>query len=200
MHFYKGKHVDLRREYRKVFELSVIISLLLTITLFLIRPEVNITPPKLNPRKAQFRIQEVPQTMQKRPPPRPSVPVETENAVDPDLPVEPEQDIDDGYVFVPYDSPPAPVGGYSSIRRNLIYPQKALDAGIEGTVVIAVLIDKNGNAIKTEILKDSGKDVGFEQAAQKAVTAVKWHPAMQREHRVKIWLTIPIRFILKQQI
>jgi len=65
--------------------------------------------------------------------------------------------------------------------------------------VVGVLIDKSGNPVKTQILKSSGSDLGFEAAASKAVMAVKWRPAKQRDIPVKVWISIPVRFSLGKQ-
>ncbi|RMD95265.1 MAG: energy transducer TonB, partial [Calditrichaeota bacterium] len=70
-------------------------------------------------------------------------------------------------------------------------------AGVEGRVILRVLVDERGNVEATEIAKSSGSKVGLEEAAIKAVRSVKWRPAMQRDLPVKVWIHVPIRFDLK---
>ncbi|MFQ6112465.1 MAG: energy transducer TonB, partial [bacterium] len=110
-----------------------------------------------------------------------------------------DEGIEGGYVFIPYDEPPVPIGGYAAIKRNLVYPDLARKAGVEGTVIVGVLIDERGNTIKTQVLKPSGLNIGFEKAAQEALINVKWKPAKQRDRAVKVWVSIPIRFSLKDR-
>ena len=69
-------------------------------------------------------------------------------------------------------------------------------AGIEGRVIIAVEIDENGKVLQTCITK-SLIFAGMDEAAEKAIRAVEWIPAYQRDRPVKVWLSIPIDFKLK---
>ena len=52
--------------------------------------------------------------------------------------------------FIPYDDPPVPL---SPIRPK--YPEIAQEAGIEGTVVVQVFVDKKGRVKDTVILKET---------------------------------------------
>ncbi|RMF69444.1 MAG: energy transducer TonB [Calditrichaeota bacterium] len=214
----KNPEADLKLNYRKTLELALIVSLLLHFGLFHAFPAINVTPKQVKPGIIQFNVEDIPMTQQfKRPPPppRPAVPIPTESEEVPEdvtiestelnldlrrLPPPPPpgegQDIEAGYVFVPYDEAPYPIGGYEAIKKRLRYPEIARKAGIEGRVVVGVLIDEHGNPRKTQILKDSGSRVGFEEAAEAAVMSVKWKPAKQRDRPVKVWVSIPINFKL----
>jgi hypothetical protein len=46
------------------------------------------------------------------------------------------------------------------IARNLVYPQEAMDYGIEGTVVIEFIVEKNGSLSNYRILRDIGGGCG----------------------------------------
>ncbi|RMD92283.1 MAG: energy transducer TonB [Calditrichaeota bacterium] len=214
----KNPKADLKAQYRKTMEIAIIISLVFHLFIFHGLPEFRATPIELKPKSIEIKVEDIPQTQQKvlpPPPARPSVPIPTESEEVPeDLTIEstelnwdlsqlpppppPKEDIDQGYVFVPYDEPPRPIGGMAAIRKHLHYPEIARKLGIEGIVVVGVLIDENGNPIKTQVLKDSGYKLGFEEAAQAAVMSVKWIPAKQRDRKVKVWVSIPIRFRLKE--
>ena len=98
-------------------------------------------------------------------------------------------------VFVAYDTPPAPIGGFAAIQKNLKYPEVARKAGIEGTVFIEAVIDENGDVTSTKIIKSMGNN-GCDQAAQNAIEAVKWEPARQDGKPVKVRISIPIKFRL----
>ncbi len=213
----KHPDADLKLQYRKTLEISTIVALFLMFLVFHALPEFKVAP-RVNEAKAlQIKIEDIPPTEQiKRPPPppRPTVPIPTESEEVPedvtiestelDLseippPPEPpaEQDLYENYVFIPYDEPPAPLGGMAAIQRNLKYPDIARKAGLEAKVVIGVLVDEKGNPVKTQVLVDAGFRAGFEEAAAKAVMSVKWKPAKQRDKPVKVWVAVPIRFSLK---
>lgn len=95
--------------------------------------------------------------------------------------------------FVPFDKAPVPKRG---MGVKPIYPEIAKEAGIEGTVYVLAFIDVNGNVTDTQIQKGV-PNTGLDEAAESAVKASKWKPARQREKKVGVWITIPVRFELK---
>lgn len=213
----KLPEADLRLKYRKTLEVALISSLVLMLLVFHALPNFEMAPKEIKAEAIQIKIEDIPPTEQLKqsaPPARPSVPIPTENEDIPeDLTIEtteldlseipappppPVGDEYDSYVFIPYDEAPTPVGGYESIRKNLKYPEIARKAGIQGLVVVGVLIDEKGNSLKTQVLKESGMKVGFEEAAQAAVMSTKWQPARQRDKAVKVWVSIPVRFTLSE--
>ena len=153
-------------------------------------------------------IENIPQTQQieKPPPPaRPSVPVESEDEdIADDLTIE-ETDLDSFEAwdapppppegprvkFIPYDDPPQPL---SSIRP--VYPEIAQEAGIEGTVVVQVFVDKKGRVQDTLVLKGI-PNTGLDEAAVTAIKKTRFRPAKQRERAVGVWISIPVNFRLK---
>ncbi len=76
-----------------------------------------------------------------------------------------------------------------------VYPEIARKAGIEGRVVLRVLIDKDGKPQKAQILKNPGTDI-FDEAAIASVMQSSYSPAIQNGRPVKCWLTVPIKFTL----
>ena len=95
--------------------------------------------------------------------------------------------------FIPYDEPPEPVGGFKAILQNLVYPELALYANIEGTVVVQAFVDKNGRV--TEAVVTQGiPDTGMDEAALVAVKKTHFKPALQRDRPIGVWIAIPIRF------
>jgi protein TonB len=201
--------------YRKAIELGLIGALIVMLIVFHAIPEMNVAPKEIKAKDIEIVVEDIPQTEQIKtapPPPRPSIPIPTESedipedltieATDLDLsdipppPPPPEDDEMGGYEFIPYDEPPEPIGGYAAIQKNLKYPEIARKAGIEALVIVGVLIDEKGNSIKTQVMNEVGHKIGFEEAAQAAVMAVKWRPAKQRDKPVKVWVSIPVRFML----
>ena len=99
--------------------------------------------------------------------------------------------------FVEYDIAPVPVGGYGTIRKHLHYPELARKAGIQGHVLVAVKLDRNGSVMNTRIKESLGPN-GCDEAAMNAIKAVKWKPAMKNNKPVNFcWVYVPIEFKLK---
>jgi TonB family protein len=99
--------------------------------------------------------------------------------------------------FVPYDQPPVPVDGMASIAKYVVYPEKAKEAGIEGTVLVQARVGIDGHVEETQILK--GVSTGLNKAAEEAIKQVKFHPAKQRDKKVAVWITIPVEFRLEDE-
>jgi periplasmic protein TonB len=73
------------------------------------------------------------------------------------------------------------------------YPSLLRDAGISGTVNMWFFISKTGNVVKTQVNKSSGYQA-FDQAAKKVAARMKFSPAMNRDKKVPVWVSIPIEF------
>ena len=209
-----SERLRLKFDYRKAIELATIITMALLITLFQAFKRfegVRVAPKGPN---VVIKVEEVPLTEQvKRPPPpqRPSVPIPTESEdVPEDLTIEsteidwketpppppPPESGEETPIFIPYDSPPEPIGGWGALRKNLVYPEIAKKAGVEGKVIIWAKIDKKGKVIKTQVMKSLG-NVGCDEAAIAAIAKTRWKPAMQRDKPVTVWVAIPVDFRLK---
>lgn len=210
---------EMNQAYRGGFEKALVASLVFHLVMFGMLPKkIRFEGTEIkSPSQVEFQAEDIPQTqqeMKRAVPPRPAVPIPSENEEIPeDLTIEeteldfdetlppppppPQKSADDEYVFIPYDSPPEPVGGFGSLNKYLKYPEMARLAGVEGRVVVGVLIDTNGNSVKTQILQSSNAGVGFEEAAATAVMKMKWKPAMQRDKPVKVWISVNVRFTLE---
>lgn len=106
--------------------------------------------------------------------------------------VPPSQD-EEAY-FVTVEELPAPIGGMAAIQANVIYPEIARRAGIQGTVYVEVFIDEKGDVVKAIVKKGIG--AGCDESAIAAVKKTKFRPGMRRGKPVKVRLAIPIRFRL----
>ncbi len=74
------------------------------------------------------------------------------------------------------------------------YPEKARKAGIEGMVVLKVLVDTSGNIETTEIVKSIPQ---LDEAAVEAASQFKFKPGQVDQKAVRTWMTIPFNFRLK---
>ena len=102
---------------------------------------------------------------------------------------------DTNYVFIPYDEPPHPIGGFDEIQRKIKYPKDALDKQIEGTVIVYAFVCWRGRICKSRVLqKLELESLNYE--ARRVIREVKWKPARQRDRIVEVWVSMPIKFIL----
>ena len=200
--------LSLKFKYPVIIRLSTLFSVILLILIFLIYPRYLGLIALEDVELQEIIIENIPQTQQieKPPPPaRPSVPVESEDEdIADDLTIE-ETDLDSFEAwdapppppegprvkFIPYDDPPQPL---SSIRP--VYPEIAQEAGIEGTVVVQVFVDKKGRVKDTLVLKGI-PNTGLDEAAVTAIKKTRFRPAKQRERAVGVWISIPVNFRLK---
>ena len=101
--------------------------------------------------------------------------------------------------FVKYDEAPEPVGGFAALQKHVVYPEIARKAGIEGRVIINVLVNKSGQVDSVTVLKSLGES-GCDQAAINAVKAVQWRPAQYKGEPVSVWVGMPVIFKLDKAI
>jgi protein TonB len=205
-------------QYRKILELSLLISLTLFLILFQVSKRIEERALKLRTPDLVFNVEDIPQTQQMQKtiaPSRPSVPIASEDEALPDdetieltfldldevpppPPPLPTQEDQSQFVFVPYDEAPEPIGGVAAILRNIEYPEVGKRASIEGTVILHVQIDEKGVVRNMRVIKGIGFDI-FETAAMNAVKSVRWRPAKQRDVPVKVWISVPIEFDLTDE-
>ena len=96
--------------------------------------------------------------------------------------------------FIAVEELPEPIGGMAAIQTNVLYPEIARRAGIQGIVYVEVFIDETGNVVKTSVKKGIGS--GCDEAAQRALESVRFKPGRQQGKPVKVRLAVPIRFRL----
>lgn len=95
--------------------------------------------------------------------------------------------------FVPYDTPPEPIGGFAALQKNVVYPEAAYKAGVEGTTILQAKLDENGDVVKVAVLRSSGNDE-LDAAAITALKKTKFKPAYQKEKPVAVYISIPMNF------
>jgi TonB family protein len=95
--------------------------------------------------------------------------------------------------FVPYDVLPVQVS-----TVNPVYPALAMRAGVQGTVWLKSLVDKEGKVRDVIIVKDSNANAGFEEAAIDAAYKTTWKPALANGQPTAVWVTYKVEFVLRQ--
>lgn len=79
------------------------------------------------------------------------------------------------------------------ISKNLKYPRRALQANIEGKVVLRFLVAEDGDISNVEVLKGIGYDCD-EEAIRVLNTSPNWNPGKQRGRNVKVRIIVPLTF------
>lgn len=200
-----------------IAEISAILVMMLLIGLFYWIPKVKFVPLESAAPQIIIETVEIPETQQiqkSAPPKRPTVPVmsESEEIADDmtldeftfedyealDAPPPPTADDNDGprVKFIPYDEAPEPVGGPAAILRNIVYPEIAREAQIEGTVIIQAFVNEKGIVTDWVVMKGI-PNTGLDEAAISAIRKTKFKPAKQRDRDVGVWIAIPVVFRLK---
>ncbi len=79
-------------------------------------------------------------------------------------------------------------------RKNPYYPDIARKKQIEGTVVITIIIDENGDVIYTDVYKSIPL---LNEPTIEAAKQCKFKPAEYNGKKVKVWMNIPFKFSLR---
>lgn len=96
---------------------------------------------------------------------------------------------------------PSFVGGESEmmnfIAKNLNYPKKAVDSGIEGKIVVKFTCDKMGKVKDAHIISKDKLGYGCEEEALRVIRNMpRWNAGLQNGVPVNVYFNIPIRFRL----
>lgn len=222
----KEPEADLRLRWRKWIELGLVIALLLVILAFKFFPKDYGRVKKiLTVEQEIIKPEEIPQTRQENrppPPPRPPILIEApsdEALSDIEIDISSELDITkevappppkeelkgekkeedipfEEQFFMVVEEMPEIIGGLESIQKNIVYPEIAIRAGVEGTVYVMAFVNENGDVVRADVVKGIG--AGCDEAAVAAVMKAKFKPGKQRGKPVKVRVMIPIRFKLKK--
>ncbi|MCB9066672.1 MAG: TonB family protein [Calditrichia bacterium] len=207
---FKEPAADLRKKYPRWVEIALVTALMITASLFFAFQRFENSVPVQKKIDIVIEAVEIPPTEQHKPPPkpqRPVIPVESDSDEDipDDLTIEETSWVENsGLADVPpppAEDPEPTVPFYALSERPEVlhqvtpdYPELAKRAGIEGQVVVKVLINTVGNVEKVEILKSHPL---LDEAALAAARQFKFSPGKQRDRVVKVWTQIPFHFRLK---
>ena len=212
----KTPKADIRAKARRYFEVSLIISLLLITAAFAFFPDIQREQVVIEASEEIVKVEDIENTRQENrppPPPRPPIPIEapSEDAIE-DIDISSEIDLgvqmeapaapppqkqeeeEEDIYFEVVEDPPTIIGGMDAVRKNLVYPDLAIRAGVEGTVIVLAYVNKDGIVTGTEVLRGIGG--GCDEAAMEAVKKVRFNPGMQRGKAVNVKVSVPVRFRL----
>ncbi|MFB3056174.1 MAG: energy transducer TonB [Ignavibacteriaceae bacterium] len=212
---FKKPIADLRATYKRVLEISVIISLAILIFAFNFFPHLQDKGMALEGPQELFTVEDIQQTKQENrppPPPKPPIPIEApsddvledieieDTEIDFEAEIEapppPKEEIEEEPTyFVAVEEMPGPIGGIKAIQEKIVYPEIAKRAGVEGKVYILAFVNEQGEVTKAQVIKGIG--AGCDEAALNAVLKTRFTPGKQRGKPVKVQVSIPIVFKLK---
>ncbi len=217
----KKPKADLRRGYRVRLEIGLVLALLVLLVLFNIHLNYKNTNNFSAPKQETVQMKKVRETQIHKkppPPPAPKVPVAVPNdavindkpiglnselnmnqpmKMPPPPPKEKKKEKQKQNVFVVVENMPKLKGGMRALQANVKYPELARKAGIEGTVFVQFIVNKQG--VPTDIHVVRGIGGGCDQAAINAIKKARFTPGMQRGRPVPVRMSIPVRFQLQNQ-
>lgn len=214
----KNPKYDLKLQYRKIFEIGLIISISLLIIAFKFFPRFEEDSAVIEVVNEVVNVEDIVQTKQEQkppPPPKPPIPIEapSDDVLDeieiddlemdideiistpPPPVVEEEEEEEEAVFFVAVQNQPQIIGGLAALQQHLEYPELAIRAGVSGTVIVNAFVDEKGKVHKLVVLKGIG--AGCDEAALKAVSMVKFEPGKQRGRAVRCQVSIPVRFVIR---
>ena len=211
----KKPKADLRKYYTVFLQLGMVAVLLIFIVAMKVefvseKPNVN-----LSEEQEVVKMEDVTQTKQEEkppPPPRPQVPVEVPNDEiiedqnidinaemnmdEPlDMPPPPKEEEEEEDFFMAVENMPELKGGLAGLQKKINYPEMARKAGIEGTVSIQFIVNKEGKVEDPRVLRGIGG--GCDEEALRVVKQAEFEPGRQRGKPVRVQYSLPIRFQLQ---
>lgn len=110
----------------------------------------------------------------------------------------PEEEVADE-IFQIVEEPATPKGGmgafYEFVRKNLRYPAQARRMGIEGTVYVQFVVEKDGSITDVQAIRGIGAGCD-EEAVRVIKEQPSWNPPKQRGKPVRQRIVLPIKFQL----
>ena len=95
------------------------------------------------------------------------------------------------FIFV--SQTPEPIN-MDAVKKLIEMPESAIELGLEGEVVVRILIDEEGNYRKHKVIKKVHPILA--EAVEKQIHKLKFIPAVQGNKPIMFWVNVPFRFTL----
>lgn len=83
------------------------------------------------------------------------------------------------------------------LRKTIQFPDDAVEAEVDGRVIVEFMVGANGKVSRIKVLKD---EVGY-KCSQSAIDAVekmpKWTPGRVNDQPVNVWYRLPVYYTVK---
>lgn len=86
---------------------------------------------------------------------------------------------------------------FQFLGKELKYPEAARENGIQGSVVLSFVIEKDGSITNVQVIREIGGGC-TEEALRVVQNMPKWNPGRQNDFPVRARFTLPIRFKLQE--
>lgn len=107
---------------------------------------------------------------------------------------------DSDIIFVVVETMPEFPGGAQAMMRfiteNIIYPEEAVQNGIQGRAICQFVVEKDGRLSNIRVKNSSGEASLDEEAKRVIGSMPRWRPGKQRGVPVRVQYTIPVSFRL----
>ncbi|MCM1448971.1 MAG: energy transducer TonB [Clostridiales bacterium] len=115
--------------------------------------------------------------------------------------VEEKAPVEENKVFDAVEQMPTFPGGDAELMKylskNLSYPTLAAENGIQGTVLLQFVVQKDGSIGEVKVVRS--KDPDLDREAVRVVKGMpKFIPGRMNGQPVNVWFTLPVRFKLQQ--
>lgn len=119
----------------------------------------------------------------------------------PEPSLEPEPVVDDNNtVFVVAEQMPGFIGGATDfntfVAKNMVYPEIAVEMGVEGTVFLGFVVNKDSSISDIKMLKTVHESLAKEAIRVLKLTDKMWKPGRQNGNLVRVEMRVPIKFRL----
>lgn len=194
-------------QYQNALERSTIITLILVILIFFIFPRIKVTKPsKIVTIGTSLTVENIPITRQgspRKPPPRPVVPIPSEDDIIPD-----DVTIEDTELtfenFSLSSGSGAPLGQIDIFQPRPIfevipeYSEELQKKGIEGLVQLHLHIDQTGRVIDVIVLENTTGSSECAKAATEAALKGRYIPAKKDGKPADLWIARTYTFGLQK--
>lgn len=99
------------------------------------------------------------------------------------------------------DTPASPVPVEASLaylKAPIRFPVEAIRKHLQGTVLLRVLVDENGNPVDVEVEHSSGSPILDRSAKAQVLAGWQFQPAMVDGRQVRAWARVPVTFNLRE--
>lgn len=79
-----------------------------------------------------------------------------------------------------------------------VYPRAARRRGMEGEVILKVLVNEKGRVEELELVSSSGHRV-LDRSALAAVRRWSFTPGRRGDEAISMWVTVPVRFVIDRR-
>jgi len=203
---YPKSDADARDTYSLNLKKALTATLLFCTLLVLLSPRVELRQEEISPPQITIDVESIPitrQTRRKPPPPRPKIPVPSDDETIPD-----DETIEETTLRYTtfYDDFPDGVPDFRGVRVTPPkpiawvfpeYPAEEKKRGVQGTVKLSLHISEQGKVVEVVVLENT---TGSEKCAQAAIAAAygsRFFPAREGNTPVSYWMSQPYRFDLR---